>query len=810
MAKKSSSGGALWLIVGAFVLIFMVPKEVWIGLGIIGAIVAGIYFYARMQPAKAAREAAHAVAKAEADRAPTLAELTARTSPQTRSISRPQPPAPSATREIQRPIPTRPSQPDRFYSSKSDGTTEPSYAIPPAPEGLGEGRWILPGQSVEVAGATLPDGMLYVGSRMRAPNGMIDPCLINALLPIDRGGDYRHSSMGYWPSFRDASPYERRAYLNWLASGRSDPECDIGYVFLFFYGLERRVIIDFNDDPNAKQDLPAIVAELHRLLAIYGERSYSFRRYAGELLSWIELHGVSGKLYDQPIPAFPKTYELAPYLRLALGQASLDRAPLSAPLALAWLKASPEVQLRTAATRCPDEFDRLFLQRYSDVLGTGLVLPKNRTKLKYVYQAASAGMRGAQITISFGDVPDVTVLTAPLRTLREIAEQCTDELGSYSRLVGKDPSAAESMEGLLLLPASLWPEEAQAKLASLRDRMHDGRLRLRLDELLDALHGTAQTPNRTFLRNFTRALEGAQLGMEPNVLTGARTPSIQDPVVLFTQPITDAGSGTSPAFQTAALTLQLAAAMAQTDGDFSQSEVDHLRGEVDGWNHLAPADRCRLHAHLEWLIASPPTLASLKRKLEPLPQTARETVAAFMVTLAQSDGFVSPDEIKFLEKIYKALGVEPKRVFSDVHAVGTGAPAPVPAQQSARDGFRLDADRIAALQEDTARVSALLSQIFTEEPTVEAPAPEPVEEEEAQAPSPLGLEEPYSTLVRLLLSRPEWTRAELEDAAADLDVMLDGALEHINEAAFDAFDEPLCEGDDLIEVHTDLLEKIEA
>lgn len=56
----------------------------------------------------------------------------------------------------------------------------------------------------------------------------------------------------------------------------------------------------------------------------------------------------------------------------------------------------------------------------------------------------------------------------------------------------------------------------------------------------------------------------------------------------------------------------------------------------------------------------------------------------------------------------------------------------------------------------------------------------------------------------------KWTRAELADAAADLDLMLDGALEQINEAAFDAFDEPLCEGDDPVSVNTGLLEKIEA
>ena len=39
-------------------------------------------------------------------------------------------------------------------------------------------------------------------------------------------------------------------------------------------------------------------------------------------------------------------------------------------------------------------------------------------------------------------------------------------------------------------------------------------------------------------------------------------------------------------------------------------------------------------------------------------------------------------------------------------------------------------------------------------------------------------------------------------------LMLDGALEQINEAMLDHFDEMLIEGDDTIELNTDLLEQI--
>jgi hypothetical protein len=199
----------------------------------------------------------------------------------------------------------------------------------------------------------------------------------------------------------------------------------------------------------------------------------------------------------------------------------------------------------------------------------------------------------------------------------------------------------------------------------------------------------------------------------------------------------------------------------------------------------------------------------------------KEAIAAFMATVAQSDGEVSPAEVKLLEKVYKALGVDAKKVFTDVHAVAAGVkPTAAAVAKVEETGFKLDPAKIAALQQDTERVSALLANIFTEaeaEDTVTSPADTQQEpdgesdlEPSTSAAGLLGLDEAHSALARMMLSRPEWSREELLDVAADLDLMLDGALERINEAAFDAHDMPLCEGDEPVVVNAEFLEKVEA
>lgn len=158
-----------------------------------------------------------------------------------------------------------------------------------------------------------------------------------------------------------------------------------------------------------------------------------------------------------------------------------------------------------------------------------------------------------------------------------------------------------------------------------------------------------------------------------------------------------------------------------------------------------------------------------------------------------------------------------------MHAVASAAPGgrPAPAEsavgatskKAASTGFQLYAARIAALQQDTEKVNALLSNIFTEEPVepvlASVAAAEP--EEPAEVPFGLvGLDSAHISFVNQLISRAEWTREKLLDLASDLDLMLDGALERVNEASFDVHDGPLTEGENPVTINRDILEKVTA
>jgi hypothetical protein len=110
--------------------------------------------------------------------------------------------------------------------------------------------------------------------------------------------------------------------------------------------------------------------------------------------------------------------------------------------------------------------------------------------------------------------------------------------------------------------------------------------------------------------------------------------------------------------------------------------------------------------------------------------------------------------------------------------------------------FELDLSLIQQKQVETQTATELLQPIFTEE------------EPPLNLPSIGSLDAAHSAFLQVLSRQSTWTREALETEAQANGLLLDGALEIINEAAFEACDEPLMEGDDPLEVNTAVLEEL--
>ncbi|MEJ3668262.1 TerB N-terminal domain-containing protein [Stutzerimonas stutzeri] len=704
-----------------------------------------------------------------------------------------------------------------FFTVTLEATERPSHRIPSAPANLNSAnvRWLSAGETIEVAGENITIGLIYVGEDKNRRNGPSEPSLINPKLKVARGiVDISERLTPYWPSYDSISPEARRAYLQWLSSGRKAPHANIGYVFLFFYGLERRVFVDAKTDQAAAADIPIIIAEVERLLSIYGKNN-SFNNYASRFVDFLRQGQILARRYQKAPPApLPYGYEMPVELRIGLGQLAADKQPMPADWALAWVLSDHSIGKRTPVTRCKEAFAQLFCMRYEERYGAGMVLPQNKTRLRLQYNTASAGLPPQELD-GLSGIPDVTATSAARKKLQQLVDECTVQLEPYSRYLGRNPGTPDALEGLLQLPVNLWPPAARTALAELKQRIGDGMVVMSFGELAGRLQ-SAGSLSRDKVLTLARALESLHIGIEPDVLTGSRTPKAEDNVALFATQAEDGDLRSSPAYSAASVTLDLACAVAAADGDTSPQEIMLLSQHIDSWCHLSGAHRKRLKAHLRLQLNQPPTLQSLKKKLEPLAEPAKRVVAAFLAHLAQVDGEVSPAEVKLLERVYKTLQLDPQSLYSDLHVAAIGSaggssqttpsiPGATPSKPVGE--FALDKERIAQLQRETEQVSALLAQVFVDDKTAE-PDDVVVEETVEDTSSVCGLDADHSAFLRVLVSRTEWSRDELGAVASDMELMLDGALEQINDMAFEHFDMPVTEGENPFEVNPDIMDKL--
>lgn len=742
---------------------------------------------------------------------PRVVTVPARTT-KTPELERPSPRSVAVSRDLNtsqpttpatEPVPMRIGGLDRgagFRISIKIGEVEID-PVPPKSEGRVADCWVPKGQSKMVGNVALEGGLLYVGRNLSSVNRRsVEPALIDPSLAVAaREANCRVRMLDYWSNYTYASPGARASYLQWLVTGRQDPEADIGYVFLYFYGLERRALADARADPVAQAEIPAIVAEVHRLRSIYAQRA-SFDRYSAELLDYLDgVQATGGGDSDEP----PKLrqYHLSFALKRRLGQFAEERRPLPAKWAYTWYHNDPRTRLPAVAFRCPEQLAELFRRQYHRQFSDGLIVAAGKTRLQLSYRPASASF-GTTLDQSM-DLPDVTVMSGSYIKLEAVAQECYAQLDAYSRFLGRNKEGHKSFDGLILLPVSLWPESRRAGIEDLQARAGDYPT-CTLREFL-APWGKQEQLTRTTYLGLCRTLAGAGLGLEPDPRFGTEVPDLDDMVAFFPG---EASDQPSAGFGLAALLLRLASTVASADGDPSEAEAQHLREEIEGNPDLTPGERRRLLARMALYRIKAPALTGLKSAVAGRSEEERQRLTDFLLSMAFADGSVTPGEVKVMEKVYGLFGLDPAALYTRLHGLSAGS-APAVTKAEAAGPIRLDAAKVKQLREASEEVTRKLAVIFSaEQPPGEA-VPEVEKDPAGVDPSAtvLALDEAHAGLLVLLTGRPQWARLEFEDVCADRGLMPDGAIERINEAAFARFDQPVIDGDDPLEIAIHLLEE---
>lgn len=657
----------------------------------------------------------------------------------------------------------------------------------------GSATWIEPATTVRIAGRTIPGGFLYVGETLSSLSNprAAEPALINPRLTVAEPPNRTGAGMPYWPSYTLISPQCRAAFLDWLAGGRRDPSTAIGYVFIFFYGLERRALAG---EANRPGELSAIEGEVRRLLSTYGQNR-SFSSYANRFLS--ALASLSGRQLLGGGMADEQS------LQVAVGQCAQAQRAIPADLALAIARNDEALARRKVLDRCASEFDALFKIRYREQHGEGLIPDAIKTSFQPQYQPASSSF-GGPVKLSATPVPRAA--KGSLQKVVSVGEDCADALEGYGRHVARHGATnAELLSRVALLPVELIADHGGRPLQDLKGTLSRHLaatefVSVEANSILDAFRvaPTEKVP-KPIAVELAAALQALGFGFEPDVRFGGPTLQPGAKVVLFRW---GAEAPTTPtsSYSSGVALLNLAMVVAGADGVVSSDEEALLTRHVEDGLELSPEEQRRLKAHVRWLRDNPPKASRLDARLAKVAIGLRETIARFLVSVATIDGQVDASERKVLERVVNALRVEIPLPEVTVQARIPGPTAkgfripPPPAAAGPALDMRLVQQRL----KETAEVSALLADVFDDEgeaTLIGIPS--------FAANGLRGLDGKHSAFARECLAVPEWSRAALETVAKRHGLMLDGALEALNEAAFDSVNSPVTEGEDPVTVVSD-------
>lgn len=674
------------------------------------------------------------------------------------------------------------------------------------------------GTQLDLGRGVVKQPLIYVTSN--SAKGAFDASLLDTTLPVAPLGSVVEERLPYWPNYYDCSPSQRSAYVSWLLGGRTDPQMELGYVFIYFYGLERRVLIDQMDH------LP-VVEEVIRLLPIY-DHSNSFRNYATKFL-WLSLYLASKQ---QQIPsdllnrAMQVTHRweddtIRHYLAI---QIETDKA---LPVEFAFVVAKHDARTTSSVIvrRHGDKFCELFKEKFELVFKVGFKLrsSKNPKRLRY-FPASGTPHIYDELESKLPQQPDVLRITSQFKPLVRMWDECIDELKAYNREHRKSDGemTAEAYESL---PESLreddHPELDDWLALWERYANDDGWSVVPVSEIatLKSIDPRA-TLTKTQCNKILTSADAIGIGVEPDARLTGKSYKWDQPVCFFFLESTEPDD--TSAYNAASALLRLGLNIAEADGHIDQVELDHIAMHLEGQFNLSESQSIRLK-QLEYLLINYEGVDNSIGKFlsKRLTTDQCRMIGEFLVGVAAADEVIEPSEIKALKKAWRSLGIDESGLdtlleqYATEIPVGGNQPAQPASTKSAETEFHLDMQAVSRIMSETQQVATILQQAMSVdedaemEPEVDDSPQPPVapptalsrDERDLTSSLPVRFEPFFNAVI----DREEWSAADLKSLASEHGVMLNGAVEAINEWSTDEFGDWLINEGDTYSIQRELL-----
>jgi uncharacterized tellurite resistance protein B-like protein len=425
-------------------------------------------------------------------------------------------------------------------------------------------------------------------------------------------------------------------------------------------------------------------------------------------------------------------------------------------------------------------------------------------------------------SISSKTIPDVSS-RRQFSPLAKIWNDCIDELRDYDRASKRVEKSALTAETYEALPVEL--RTGDHPELEIWQRI--------IDEFMDEggwpvmpvskLAEIKQLPARAKLtkkqcERFLATADSIGVAIEPDARITSRVYQWDEAVVVFQEEGVHPTEPELIAYKSAAIVLALGITVARADGTLDEPELTRIADHIEQNFNLTDRLSKRLEAFKHLLVVRRSSELSIAFSLKnSVPVKQRSLIGKYLVGVAAADKVICEKERKALAKVYRTLGLtagelevvlKSYELYEETSQVRDSLQPPA-----------LNIERIRAIHEETARVQSLLHDVLSDA-SVSQPDESDVEIQQSTAislsvnesisigavgnssesaelltdsPAMAQLAERYRPFCKTILTRERWNRNEIADLARQEGLMLNAALEVLNEWSTDVFGDWLIE-----------------
>lgn len=668
-------------------------------------------------------------------------------------------------------------------------------------------------ENIEIKGFKINNAMIYTKDS-RYDDEYSSTVTLSSPVGIPDG---ERPKLDYWPSYQDLTDNQRAKYLEWLASGRNSELEEVGYIFIFFYGLERRYFID-------KKDKEIILNEVQRLLSKYGELSGSLRSYLGNFLIYGYLEKGFDNISLENINLLEKLVFEKTLLPIKLAYLYQNNLPLDPKTAFNISK-SLDISNKNSVIikRTSKLIEDLFFKKYVSKYGENFMLKLSKRKEVIYYRTATNNF---QVNNSF-EIPNILGISSQFKNLGLLFNECVEDLRGISSLIAKgipedDPRYFSMLPEILKNSKEHPLKNEFMKIINQSENKGIYNF-IKINSLLNLINiEPREKLTLTQSKSIVQLCRDLGYKIEPDSFITGNSYSQTTEVAVFKATNFEESFIN---YNLSKLILEIGIVISNSDGIIEQKEIDHITSFIKTFNN-SEDETLRVNALKYLYISNPPNLNGLGKKIkENLNKDQIQIISEFIVSLSTVDGELHKKEEKTLKTLFKAMGVEMSELeallekFKERYEepidvlIGTNIKGEI-IEEAIEPGIKLDKNIIKKTLANTKEISEILGSIFDEDQNTENN--EKINNTEKITTLTNELEEinqldsRYKNIFNEIVMKSEWSRIEFDTLVKKYNFMPSAIIEILNEWSDEVLDDFLIEeSEDKIIVDLQLLGGVE-